>query len=752
MGNFRRNIKLAYKSVRFDMRSYLWFFAVLFIVQSIVSIFSLTFFNSRTAIVSSAEDNFNYHLILKNVNTDQYLSVYNGQSSRVSGSFFEVSDVVKYGEDGAVDQRYDVYVTLKNDVKRSYERFTERFSDPLDQYASGNSWYIYKTPLLKAAESSFSPARYFLLISLIAVICILFLRAMYSVRCNYFKFSYGIFMTFGAGFRKIFTSSFLEMAMICVFAIVPSSVFSFAVTKIAFYVGNSAFEFSFSAFLIAFTISIVVSLIALIGPCLKIAKKTPFSNIKAEDNSNHVTSPRLSFEFWKVRIPLKYEMASLFRFRKYNIALCVTGALFCAVFVWAMQFSALYLESITSNIPDIVISYENNSESEWEEGTSDQTEVNRAFYDDETDAAIRGIDGVAYIRRSAFVYAADISSYTEFPLDAVSDDVAYVEHNGNAALDSVDYIPCGKKDVDYLSNFNHSGDIEDFFNSPNAVVVSDSINNSTKFKINVGDRLTVASFRDQKRYVANDLTGAALLKRRIEAMVFDEKEYTVVAVLHDYSGTEGVGVFLPEDDFKVLSGEDEIRYDRAEIWLDAAVSDSRSNEIELQISEILKRTGGVNVSNNHTAAEREASLAENRHFVYRCAAICALAATVLYWTYAQRMFYAKRRDEFEVLGALGVPNNKIRGIFILDGAILGAASSLVMIVFSSLGCMLMKLCANRFFTNGGTVRYTTGVQPISLAVGVICLLICSIISTASAYYSFKHSFGIKDKINLNTEF
>ena len=46
--------------------------------------------------------------------------------------------------------------------------------------------------------------------------------------------------------------------------------------------------------------------------------RSPVTNlIVTEDNSNLVTSPRRSFDFFKLTFPVKYEFASMWRFRKY---------------------------------------------------------------------------------------------------------------------------------------------------------------------------------------------------------------------------------------------------------------------------------------------------------------------------------------------------------------------------------------------------------------------------------------------------
>ena len=111
-------------------------------------------------------------------------------------------------------------------------------------------------------------------------------------------------MSFGGGFKKIYATSFWEMMAIAVTSIVPSSIISYISARIIYAVTNVPFKGDTRAYWYALLLSMIVSAVSLYIPCKRISRKTPISNIVAQDNSNYVSSPRISFEFFKVNMAL----------------------------------------------------------------------------------------------------------------------------------------------------------------------------------------------------------------------------------------------------------------------------------------------------------------------------------------------------------------------------------------------------------------------------------------------------------------
>ncbi|MBQ7646531.1 MAG: ABC transporter permease, partial [Clostridia bacterium] len=290
MGRLRNNIKIARKSVFYDFRAYVWFFFAVFLIQVFLSSALLSIFNEDNASRAVGEGEYNYHIALKNINSDQRLLIENDRSTRFeSGKFYDIQDVVVH--DGNAD-RFDVYLTFRGDISASYSRFLSYYSEPLRQYGGGAGWYVSTVPELSDNASAGAGAlKSVVVISAASFLCVLFLTALYSIRADYFKFSYGIFMTYGGGSKKIFSTSFYEMAVIALVCAIPSSVFSRILTGIIYSAAGFDFKASFSAYVISVLLSMILSAAALYLPSKRISRKTPVENLRAEDNSNYVTSP-----------------------------------------------------------------------------------------------------------------------------------------------------------------------------------------------------------------------------------------------------------------------------------------------------------------------------------------------------------------------------------------------------------------------------------------------------------------------------
>ena len=365
----KRNIKLSAKSVFFNIKQYAWFFCAIILIQTFISTMTLAAFNNDSVTLALLEEEYDHHVVYKNINADQYLMLENDTSVKFErNKYFLITDVVQHGRDNSFDLRYDVYIKFNFDPKESYQRFTEYFSESFELLNAKGNWEEYKTPLFTFEESQKENSTYFYTFLVCAtILSAVFLASLYNIRTNYFKFTYGIFMSFGGGFKKIYATSFWEMMVISITSIIPSSILSYICASVIYAVTDVPFNSNLKPYFISLILTTVVSAIALFMPCKRISRKTPISNIIAQDNSNLVSSPGRSFEFWRVSIPVKYELASLFRFRKYNVKLILSGVVFTALFVWISYFSILYTETLTVDYPELTVTFAENTSVESEE-------------------------------------------------------------------------------------------------------------------------------------------------------------------------------------------------------------------------------------------------------------------------------------------------------------------------------------------------------------------------------------------------
>lgn len=783
MEKLKRNLIFARKSVFFNFKSYLWFFCALIVIQVYLSTFSLSSLNVPNAAKGLADSGYNYHLLLKNINADQYLLVDNGLRNSYSGiKFYEITEVYQYSETGTFDQRYDVYIKFKNDPDSSYKRFESYFSSLLDQYGAGTGWYEYKSPLLNvASDPNVSPLYFYGMLLLCFTIFVIFLGVMFSVRANYFKFSYGIFMTFGGGFKKIFSTSFWEMTIIALLAFVPSSVISYIIARVAYLSSGYAFSADFRAFPISLLISLSVSAVALYIPCKRISRKTPVDNLIAEDNSNYVTSPRLSSEFFRVPIPFKYEFLSLFRFRRYNLKLVITGALFCALFIWINQFAGLYSERFDQNYPDFTVTFAEQNQNSGEEDSAETDETDEVNYDtdaevdsgeaeqqnnaqdgqdvknhdylytDTIDDSVRSIEGIKCIEREVTALGPDTPAHIIIDSSLHDSKPDVIEVSEGDAVSNVAFKPFSEKEISFFEMFDYTGSLSDALLS-NGIIVSDTVNNERHYSFEPGDKIIVGRMTEQTRYVPDRLSGKKLFERQLESYRYDYKEYTVAAVIHNLPSDEYLNVYIPENDYLLLAGVDEIACRNVRIWLDGSVDDAQSNNVEAKIASVIKPYHNASVTNYHNSALNSMERSANKYLVLKFSALIILIISCFSWLFSQRTFYLKRNDEFELLGVIGVPKRKVCGILLTDALFLGVISSAVFLVLSYVTSGLILTLANRFFSSNGIIRYTYICSPYLFIIGSAVILICSVVSSAAAYRVFYRKIKISDKININTEF
>ncbi len=764
MNRLKNNLRMARKSVFYDFRAYVWFFFALLIIQTFLSTVLLSCFNRDTAVNAVNEGEFDYHLAIKNVNTDQYLLLVNDTSTLYeSGKFYDIVNVIELGDDRSADLRRDVYVKFRGDVLSSYSRFSRYYSDLLRQYNPKGSWYYFKSPVLTQLEGKGSGgAAVAVFIAVSAVVCAVLLRALYTVRVNYFKFAYGIFMTYGGGFQKIYSTSFWELSLVAALAAIPSSIIAYTSARIIYSVSGFAFKSNFGAYVLSFVIAFMISAISLFAPCKRVSRRTPVDNLIADDNSNYVTSPRRSFEFFKVNIPWKYELTSIFRFRKYYAVTLLICVLFVSLFAWTVQLSDLYLESVGSSGPDCVIKFSEPAITEPESvedggGQLPNDEIEKEetpdyYYDDNTDRAVRSLNGIAYVHREYETAASDVLSHVVFRGGSVGEGVDSVETGDGLAVNSAIYLPVSEKELEYLSLYDVSGDLVSAISDAEKIVICDTVYNEKELDIEPGDTIRIAEFDVQRRYVDPSLTGETLLKRQIRAFDFIYHDFTVGAVIHDMPGKDAFKVFIPEQTYKEICGLEEIKYRTVEIGFEAEVSSQGSEKIEAEIESIIKYYPNATVTNNHTSASRDGELSKNVYPILRFTAFVLLAFAPLILLFSQRTFCFKRNTEFTVLEYIGKGGKTVRNILLTDAAVLGGLGAAAYLAAAALGGRLFKTVANRFMTQGGTVRFSSSADPLILMTGAAVIIAGAFISSLISYRSYAGKKGPKDKININTEF
>jgi hypothetical protein len=156
---------------------------------------------------------------------------------------------------------------------------------------------------------------------------------LYSVRINQNRFQYGIYSTFGAGFGRLVSTSVFEMMVVSFVALPLSALFTWGISALIYSSVNVAVVWSLDAFVKVLIMNLAVVAAGVVIPMKIVSTKTPMSLIRAEDNSNLVSSPR-STRFMRGDKFLKvYELLGMWRFRKYYLKLLASAVIFSAIFI-----------------------------------------------------------------------------------------------------------------------------------------------------------------------------------------------------------------------------------------------------------------------------------------------------------------------------------------------------------------------------------------------------------------------------------
>ena len=252
------------------------------------------------------------------------------------------------------------------------------------------------------------------------------------------------------------------------------------------------------------------------------------SNIIAEDNSNLVVSPRISFEMLGAGFPRTYELFSGWRFRLYNVRLYATAALFTALFAFTIYVAGLRYQSEMFSSPQFMVYFISGGTYSYDGGTEG------GYMHDE----LLELPGVTGLYKSIVVSADKTRSHILFDKSAnvfsIPSFSTYFSADENySATNLVDYLPADSEVIARLSEYDYDGDLNSLLNNEKTVVISDSAGNAMKLDIKPGDKIKVAKFVSKITNPQDYLSGLKLLGEELKLFTFDYTEYTVGAVIHN---------------------------------------------------------------------------------------------------------------------------------------------------------------------------------------------------------------------------
>ncbi|MBR6676181.1 MAG: ABC transporter permease [Clostridia bacterium] len=604
-----RHIKIAFKSVFFNFKQYSCFFAAIFIIQLLFGMMAISATNNNSVAYDQIAEEYKYHYVIRNLTPGQYdwLKEYGKNDAGIIDKNRQTYYILTE-EDGMPPivrknvvenkEEYDVFIRfgkLDRDtgkmqsidkIKEYCDRFEKNYVSKLASlevgYATPN--FTTERTLLLDYESrvAANTATFAVIAVVLLALSIFLLTSIYNIRLNQYKFTYGIYMTFGADFKMLFATAFWEMFVIMLATFIPAALVSTLVVFLIYLPSGFKFAFDFTMILLLFVFSTLVVLISVIMPMFVTSKRRPMSLIVTEDNSNLVTSPRKSFNLLGKSFPGHYEMYSLWRFRKYNIQLLTSAIIFCALFICGLYLANIYTTDL--NYPRTQFTIEINDEATivdtYSASFSESIQgINAQFREDfkeelqkfdkdgekfsETFNAITGIEPTGnatpkpgdldekegpttearYIQSFLLVNNKDVKPFATGFIAYNREDVADKPYEGEGSYkvtNNVVYKAVDNNNRDdllaFLSQYTIEGDVNKIFESTpekQYVIVGDSISNISTFNFKEGDKIVAATKIGQATEVDSNLTGTNLLRAQIMCYYYKYTELEVCAVIKD---------------------------------------------------------------------------------------------------------------------------------------------------------------------------------------------------------------------------
>ena len=370
-----REIKLGFKTVTFNFKQYLCFFLAILAMQIMFGIIVMSASNNIYQYEKKTLEDYDdpqngYHFAMTNL-PKEVVDYYDGVKLEQYGYYVRADDSFVYVY---IDTTANEGVNAKS-LEQYFKDFKKDHATKMNNYIKVDDVKFEFSPLYELNDKLFSMrlecAAKLLVLALVSIAVIILL---FNIRLNHFKFTYGIYMSFGADTKKLFSTSFWEMMVIGLITLLPAGVIA-TFADYHFYVSED-YKYRFAPWLMAYALVFIIPIfiISVLVPIKVTATQPPLKLLLAEDNSNLVSSPRLSTQLLGKKFPGSYEMLGLWRFRRYCATLVASSVLFASIFVWITFYKDIYSFSNDQERAEFTVNnrYEVEKVTEYVEPTEEE--------------------------------------------------------------------------------------------------------------------------------------------------------------------------------------------------------------------------------------------------------------------------------------------------------------------------------------------------------------------------------------------
>ncbi len=764
-GLVRRNISNAITTVFGNFREYCSFFVAIFIMQSLLWLVCFTTVTNVTREREVICGAYDYHLEITQLTQADYVAISN---------LFEVKDA-------QTERYYESYKWLLPDDVRHYYTLRVRLGNGYNDYPESVYFYQRVTAAIGSTINADGFISYYLgdngidisrvqidytplyghdlttapaelggaiwLCVLLGLIFVALLVLLFELRLNHYKFTYGIYMTCGAGSRRLFGSSILEVMVIACTTLLASLGFSAALCAVIFD-GNIVICWWMIPLILL--INAITVGIAVYAPIKRLASRPPVELIVAQDNSNMVSSPRRSLRIFNKSFPYHYELFSVWRFRGYLARLLVGAVMFAAIFICGIFISGMNYVSdeaigaeyiVKVDVSDVDPSVVSDSAL----GLVDIIEI----MDDAQREAIYAVDGVDHTVWTERNQSSELTSHMLITRDMHSSSKYTVSlpHPTDEYRLATNYFAYSAMDEYYIDTlcrlYEVEGDPYRILNDASSIIISDSVYGEACFSFVPGDTVCIGKYvrgkLSQQDYM--QLDDNEILKKMLEKMMFVYEEYTVAAVVHGLEAEKGFVVGMSWQEYLKFTGRNTIS-GAISVYVNPEMASTDSEKVLLSIRRGLNSYLGdygidYKVANCYAALYHE--LASERGTYIRTVVISLLLLLLspVVWMFSQLLFYSKRENEMQVLRMLGAKEGRLRRLYSFAGLLIAAMASAVAVLLSyGLSYLLFKLL-NSWLPSMGfieSMNYVYSIPAWAVLVAVAVSMVCGYLSSMIPYY------------------
>ena len=708
-------VKHAFHGIIRDYKQYLSFFVAIFICQSLCFTLLISNSSNHRGVYDTVLDAYDYHVVLSVVTVDEAIYIENALQQAITHELpYTYRRETSRGE-------HHFYVTLGDPDKTdaTTEALYRQLKDEV-LLLSGVSVTPELSPLYTAYTDYIAPSN--LLTALIAVILggvsVLLLMFLYRIRIDHYKFSYGIYMAFGADFRRLFATAVTEMMVLSAMTLVPSFVFSFLAMLIVY--TPSGIAFPAGQILIFLLFNFGISYLSVYLPMKHLSRRAPVDLISAKDNSTLVSSPRRSFRIFGKAFPKHYEIYSFVRFRKYYIRLVLTAALFSACFLAGIYLCRMYADTTELPVKEFLISVPEDEDEALDDCGDFVAELNTLSgisyceWEKSTDAtAVRGfmmMQGDSAYGAGNYILntqsVANTEQYTKKNYEQ------YVDGGYTAATLAYSYRLYDKEMIDLLcESATVDGNPYEILEGTGKIILSEALFNRDVFDFAVGD--TVIFAERVTGTIPEELIGQderLVLEHQIKTFGIRFHEYTVCAVVSDLPADNRFIVGVGATDYRKLA-KDDPSPETVSVYIDRTLSLSEVQSLGDEVYRMMGMYTDVGYTIEETGNALSAMLADamrNRSRIVIWSVLILFLAPLI-WFFSQILFYGKREGEFRILEAFGAYGEDIRNLHLWGGAVLALSAVVVSLLEGVTASALMFAVMNYFLPSIGVIegiRYT----------------------------------------------